>query len=43
MNSQNIQNVKSRLEFVSKLTSVKEAFRGHDLIEHTENNGWTHE
>jgi hypothetical protein len=42
MDSLVIQNVKSRLEFVSNLTSVKGAFRGINLIEDTENNGWTH-
>ncbi len=37
-----IKNVKSRLEFVEQLTSVKDAFRGTHLIEKTENGGWTH-
>ena len=42
MSTYKIENVKSRLEFISKLTSVRETFRGIELIEHTENNGWTH-
>lgn len=36
-----IENVKSRIDFVIKLTNVKDSFRGAELISKTDT-GWTH-
>lgn len=43
LNSEHIQIVKERIALVNKLTSVREAFRGNQLIEHSDkDNTWTH-
>ncbi|MDQ2179104.1 hypothetical protein [Marinifilum sp. D714] len=37
-----IENVRARLEFVNKLTTVKEAFRGTELVRKSENGDFIH-
>ncbi|MDQ1770474.1 hypothetical protein GQR60_03040 [Labilibaculum sp. A4] len=37
-----IENVRARIEFVNKLTSVKEAFRGTELVKKSENGDFNH-